>query len=328
MPEYPCGTACVDVVDPDPTRGDDRGDSGRALRDRLTSGRRPLTRGVVTAVYPTGASAASISRPRARGAPRRHPGRLGRDLRLRHRRAGRRPCHRRLRRGQGTGQRVQWAHRAHPRDRRGHEDQRSGAHRPRALRGPAAGLRLRAGCLPDADDLATLREAHEGELYAPTGPLTVTNSYGAFPSGSTPGYGVLYGQVGLATGSKPLVAPTEVADAQTGDIAGSRRTTTRTRSRLTTGYPGTSGGPPRLTRSPGCRPPSRCVSVPLSPSSSRSSSTSATTSGTSSPGSPWSGRVRTSSRSSRPGSRTRSRHRWWRPQARHLQRAELLQHHG
>ena len=91
---------------------------------------------------------------------------------------------------------------------------------PGALRRAAARLRCAIGACPTAAQLAALREAHEGELYAPTGPFTVTNSYGSFPSGATPGYGVLYGQVGLATGTKPLVAPTEVEDAQTGDVAG------------------------------------------------------------------------------------------------------------
>ncbi len=44
------------------------------------------------------------------------------------------------------------------------------------------------------------REAHEGELLAPTDQFTVTNSYGANQ----------YGEIGLATGDHPLVQPTEV----------------------------------------------------------------------------------------------------------------------
>lgn len=48
------------------------------------------------------------------------------------------------------------------------------------------------------------REAHEGELLAPTDELTVTNNY------ATNGYG----EIGLATGSEQLWQPTDRADAQ------------------------------------------------------------------------------------------------------------------
>ncbi len=48
------------------------------------------------------------------------------------------------------------------------------------------------------------REAHEGELLAPTDRLTVTNTYATNQ----------YAEIGLATGDTPLVAPTEVVDAQ------------------------------------------------------------------------------------------------------------------
>lgn len=54
------------------------------------------------------------------------------------------------------------------------------------------------------------REAHEGELLAPAGPFTVTNTY----TTNT------YAEIGLAAGTTPLIAPTEVEDAQTGDVAG------------------------------------------------------------------------------------------------------------
>jgi predicted extracellular nuclease/2',3'-cyclic-nucleotide 2'-phosphodiesterase (5'-nucleotidase family) len=50
----------------------------------------------------------------------------------------------------------------------------------------------------------TSREAHEGELLAPTDTFTVTNTYSTNQ----------YGEIGLATGTKPLIVPTEVADAQ------------------------------------------------------------------------------------------------------------------
>jgi predicted extracellular nuclease/2',3'-cyclic-nucleotide 2'-phosphodiesterase (5'-nucleotidase family) len=53
------------------------------------------------------------------------------------------------------------------------------------------------------------REAHESELVAPQGPFTVTDSYNIDN----------YGEIGLASGTDPLVVPTEVEDAQTGDTA-------------------------------------------------------------------------------------------------------------
>ncbi|HEX6248568.1 MAG TPA: ExeM/NucH family extracellular endonuclease [Nocardioidaceae bacterium] len=48
------------------------------------------------------------------------------------------------------------------------------------------------------------REAHEGELLAPSGPFTVTNTY----TTNT------YAEIGLAAGTTPLIQPTEVEDAQ------------------------------------------------------------------------------------------------------------------
>ncbi|CUR55722.1 5'-Nucleotidase domain-containing protein [metagenome] len=48
------------------------------------------------------------------------------------------------------------------------------------------------------------REAHEGELLAPTDRFTVTNTFGINQ----------YAEIGLATGSKPLIQPTDVVDAQ------------------------------------------------------------------------------------------------------------------
>jgi 5'-nucleotidase len=58
-------------------------------------------------------------------------------------------------------------------------------------------------------DSNTEREAHESELVAPQGPFTVTDSYNTDN----------YGEIGLASGTEPLVVPTEVEDAQTGDTA-------------------------------------------------------------------------------------------------------------
>ncbi|WP_235735060.1 ExeM/NucH family extracellular endonuclease [Nocardioides alcanivorans] len=54
------------------------------------------------------------------------------------------------------------------------------------------------------------REVLEGMLFQPTGDFTVTNTYFG---GSNPGDS-RYGEVGLAQGDKPLMTPTEVADAQ------------------------------------------------------------------------------------------------------------------
>ena len=62
-----------------------------------------------------------------------------------------------------------------------------------------------ATTLPATD---AAREAHEGELLAPTGPFTVTNTFSTNQ----------YAEIGLAAGSTPLVAPTEIKDAQ--DTAG------------------------------------------------------------------------------------------------------------
>jgi len=53
------------------------------------------------------------------------------------------------------------------------------------------------------------KESHEGELVAPQGAFTVTDSYDIDN----------YGEIGLAQGTKPLVVPTEVEDAQTGNTA-------------------------------------------------------------------------------------------------------------
>ncbi|MCW2766782.1 MAG: Endonuclease/exonuclease/phosphatase, partial [Nocardioides sp.] len=53
-------------------------------------------------------------------------------------------------------------------------------------------------------ETGTAREAHEGEVLAPSGPFTVTNTFATNQ----------YAEVGLAAGTTPLIAPTEVADAQ------------------------------------------------------------------------------------------------------------------
>ncbi|MEJ7720719.1 MAG: hypothetical protein WKF58_09850 [Ilumatobacteraceae bacterium] len=57
---------------------------------------------------------------------------------------------------------------------------------------------------------AETREDHEGELLAPTNTFTVTNTFNTNA----------FAEIGLATGTTPLIQPTDVVDAQTGDVAG------------------------------------------------------------------------------------------------------------
>ena len=80
-----------------------------------------------------------------------------------------------------------------------------------------------AGALPGSDcalgaclgalALEAAREAHEGEVYAPTGPFTVTNSF-SLTNGANG-----FMEIGLAADDKPLVSPTEVEDFQTGQVS-------------------------------------------------------------------------------------------------------------
>ena len=90
------------------------------------------------------------------------------------------------------------------------------------LRGPAARLRLRAGRLPDAPTTwrRCARRTRASSTPRPAR-CTVTNSYGAFPSG-------IHARVRRPLTARSVSPPaasrwsplTEVADAQTGDIAG------------------------------------------------------------------------------------------------------------
>ncbi|HEU5038971.1 MAG TPA: ExeM/NucH family extracellular endonuclease [Nocardioides sp.] len=68
------------------------------------------------------------------------------------------------------------------------------------LTDPLPAVAPHTGSVPAAAD----REAHEGELYAPTGDFTVTNTYSTNQ----------YATIGLAAGDHPLIQPTDVADAQ------------------------------------------------------------------------------------------------------------------
>ncbi len=56
-------------------------------------------------------------------------------------------------------------------------------------------------------DTGTEKEAHEGEILAPQGAFTVTDSYDIDN----------FGEIGLAQGNKPLIQPTDVEDFQEGD---------------------------------------------------------------------------------------------------------------
>ena len=67
--------------------------------------------------------------------------------------------------------------------------------------------------------LAAVQEAHEGELWQPSGDMTVTDAYDGSAFGGdawgTTASSSMFGEVGLAANSTdPLVAPTEVVDAQ------------------------------------------------------------------------------------------------------------------
>ena len=68
-------------------------------------------------------------------------------------------------------------------------------------------------CLTGAA-LEAAREAHEGELFQPTAPYTVSDSYDGSPwdQGTSEGF-KMKGEIGLAANStEPLIAPTEVAN--------------------------------------------------------------------------------------------------------------------
>ncbi|WP_165356762.1 ExeM/NucH family extracellular endonuclease, partial [Nocardioides zhouii] len=68
-------------------------------------------------------------------------------------------------------------------------------------------------CLTGAT-LEAAREAHEGELFLPVAPYTVTDSYDGSPWDQGPSEGFkMKGEIGLAANStEPLIAPTEVAN--------------------------------------------------------------------------------------------------------------------
>jgi predicted extracellular nuclease len=97
--------------------------------------------------------------------------------------------------------------------------------------GPTTPIEPHTGLLPGSDcalpgsscltgaQLAADQEAHEGELWQPSGDFTVTDAYDGSAFGGdawgTSSSSSMFGEIGLAADStQPLVAPTEVVDAQ------------------------------------------------------------------------------------------------------------------
>ena len=75
---------------------------------------------------------------------------------------------------------------------------------------PGASCALPGTACPTTAQLDQQREELEGEAFLPTAPMTVTDSYDFGVSSSS-----FFGEIGIAAGSTiPLVAPTEVVDAQ------------------------------------------------------------------------------------------------------------------
>jgi 5'-nucleotidase len=87
------------------------------------------------------------------------------------------------------------------------------AHAPVAPLAQLPGSDCAVGSCPTAAELAAAREAHEGEVFDLDGPYTVSNSF-SLTNGANG-----FAEIGLAADTKPLIAPTEVADAQTGNVA-------------------------------------------------------------------------------------------------------------
>jgi 5'-nucleotidase len=88
-----------------------------------------------------------------------------------------------------------------------------GAFEPVVAQTSLPGSACTLGSCPTASELTAAREAHEGELFAPTASYVVQNSY-SLTNGANG-----FMEIGLAASDKPLVAPTEVVDAQNGNVA-------------------------------------------------------------------------------------------------------------
>ena len=149
---------------------------------------------------PPVASTASTSRPPAPAARPTPPRRLRRDLRLRRqlRRVDRPPSATTSRSPARSASSA-----ASPRSPRRRRDVT-----PAEPTGRRAGHRAGHGAARPPRPTARRTRA---SCSTPTGTFTVTNTYATNQ----------YAEIGLATGTKPLIAPTEVADAQ--DTAGHRR---------------------------------------------------------------------------------------------------------
>lgn len=79
---------------------------------------------------------------------------------------------------------------------------------------PGTDCALPGTACPTGSELDALREEFEGEAFLPSAPTTVTDAYDFGVTSSN-----FYGEIGLAAGSEvPLMTPTEVVDAQ--DAAG------------------------------------------------------------------------------------------------------------
>ena len=163
-------------------------------RSRAPARRSPLagktatTRGVVTAAYPTGGFNGfyiqTARRHHATTPPTRSSSSAAPPTATAH--------DRRLRRGRRTGQGVRRHHRA--RDRlRAATSPCSAKPRRRSRRSPSPLPATEAG-----------REATRASCSLPTGGFTVTNTFSTNQ----------FAEIGLAAGDKPLIQPTDVADAQ------------------------------------------------------------------------------------------------------------------
>ena len=86
---------------------------------------------------------------------------------------------------------------------------------------PGTDCELPGGSCLESDSLEAEREKHEGELFLPTAPYTVTDSYDGSPfTQATPAGFAMAGEIGLAANSTlPLISPTQVANPTENPVA-------------------------------------------------------------------------------------------------------------